>query len=345
MYLQAMRQTRGRRVAVIEIGIGQPNQMRRYARAVRPDVVVVTTIGWEHEKYFPDGLDGIEAEKAELVRALPAHGVAVLNRDDERVMRMADKTRARKVTFGRNSDADVVLAAVQPKGDGTRVVLRISGAEHAVNTRLIGAVSALPITAAFAAAYATGISIEHAISRLEALAPTLRRLEPAVLPRGALALLDDNKGTPATAIAAFETVRELPARRRFAVLGKIPKTTPEPKGPVYDALGRFAGGVFDRIIFVHLDDAAYETYRRAAIEAGTDAAAISRARDVVEAARELDNEVREGDVVLLKGHSTDHLSRIVLRLRGMDVRCRTATCAIKGPDWCDVCPLLSRATG
>src|SRR5690606_41701932 len=63
LYFQAIRQTSGRAIGVVEIGIGQPKQMRRYAEAIRPDVAVVTCVGLEHEKSFPDGLDGIRSEE------------------------------------------------------------------------------------------------------------------------------------------------------------------------------------------------------------------------------------------------------------------------------------------
>jgi UDP-N-acetylmuramyl pentapeptide synthase len=340
LLLRAIRQTSGNAVAVIEVGIGRPNQMRRYARAIRPQISVVTAIGWEHEKYFPDGLQGIRAEKAELVSALPADGFAILNRDDEHVMWMAGRTIARVVTFGRHAQADVVIAAVECEANGTRVTLRVDGVEHAVDTALIGEVAAIPIAASIAAARAAGIDVLHAIRAVEKLTPTTRRLEPVRLPNGAMALLDDQKGTPATALAAFDAVAGFSRGRRIAVLGRIPLTTPEPLAPVYARLGQRAGEVFDRILFIHLEDGPFEMYRQAAIDGGLAAERISRTRSVTDAIEILRAELRPEDTVLLKGHFTDKLSRIVMQLQGSDVRCRLRSCTVGGPDWCSSCSLV-----
>jgi UDP-N-acetylmuramyl pentapeptide synthase len=340
LLLRALQQLTGKTVAVIEVGIGRPNQMRRYARAIRPQIAIVTSVGWEHEKYFPDGLEGIRAEKSELLSVLPPAGFAILNRDDEHVMWMAQRTKARIVTFGHHSEADVAIVRVEPEASGTHVILRTGGVDHSLHTSLIGRVSALPIAAAIAATSAAGIDIRHAIQAVEKLAPSMRRLEPVRLASGARALLDDQKGTPATALAAFDAVAELPGGRHVAVLGNIPRTTPEPVAPVYRQLGRRAGEVFDRILFIHLADGPYEMYRQAAIEGGLAAEHISRASSVKEAAEMLRTELRAEDTLLLKGHFTDHLSRIAMHLQGIDVRCRLQFCTIRGPNWCNRCPLV-----
>jgi UDP-N-acetylmuramyl pentapeptide synthase len=220
------------------------------------------------------------------------------------------------------------------------VTLRIGGIDHSLHTSLIGSVSAVPIAAAIAATITAGIDVRHAIQAVASLTPSARRLEPVRLASGARALLDDTKGTPATALAAFDAVAELPGGRHVAVLGNIPRTTPEPVAPVYLALGRRAGEVFDRILFIHLADGPYEMYRQAAIEGGLAAEHISRTSSVKEAAEILRTELRAEDTLLLKGHFTDHLSRIAMHLQGIDVRCRLQSCTIRGPDWCDRCPLV-----
>ena len=64
--------------------------------------------------------------KAELVEALPAEGVAVLNADDPRVRRMASRTPARVETYGFAADAGVGAEGVVSAGlDGMRFTLRL----------------------------------------------------------------------------------------------------------------------------------------------------------------------------------------------------------------------------
>jgi len=342
LYFQAIRQTSGRAIGVVEIGIGQPKQMRRYAEAIRPDVAVVTCVGLEHEKSFPDGLDGIRNEKSELVRGLGASGVAVLNRDDERVMWMATRTKARVVTFGRHPEADIAIVGTESRLEGLCVILRIAGREHRVQTRLFGTVSALPISAAVAAAHVVGIDLQHTFDALTRLPPTPRRLEVVRLGAGASIVVDDEKSTPPTIHAAFDAMADLECRRRFLVLGNIPKSTAEPKLPIYHAIARHAGQVFDRILLIHLEDDVYDVYRSNLAQAGLDAARITRVEDVHDAHEILRNELEAGDVVLLKGNFFDKLTRIGLLLQDSDVRCRLRFCMVRGITWCSSCKYVSR---
>lgn len=340
LYAHLMRQTGRQPHAVLEVGIGQPGQMRRYASVLRPDVVVVTSINDEHTSYFPDGLDGIRNEKNELVRTLRPEAVAVLNRDDERVMWMVGQTRARVVTYGRRSEADVRLLDVAAHPTGARLTVRIAGSDHVIESRLFGLVSAGPMLAALAAAYAAGLDVRAAASALGTLTPTSRRLQIVRLPNGTAAILDDYKCTPPTAFAAFEAMDGLPRDRgrRFGVLGNIPLSTAEPKAPIYRALGESAGKVLDRALLIHLADEHFEHYRDGLIASGVDPANITRIDSVHEATAILRSELRSDDVLLLKGHFIDKLSRIVLMLQGVDVRCGMTLCKIRGSHWCDRCP-------
>ena len=52
-------------------------------------------------------MEAIAQAKGELVEALPADGLAVLNADDPRVAAMASRTAARVVRYGEAPDADV----------------------------------------------------------------------------------------------------------------------------------------------------------------------------------------------------------------------------------------------
>src|SRR5262245_33938246 len=97
------------RMAVLEVGINGPGQMRRHARTLRPDVVVVTSVGSEHARSFP-GLEAIRDEKARMAEALGPSGLAVLNGDDPLVRAIGDRLTARVVTVG-FAPANTVRAA------------------------------------------------------------------------------------------------------------------------------------------------------------------------------------------------------------------------------------------
>lgn len=108
---------------VFEVGIRRPGTMVRYARFLRPDVVVVTSIGSEHARSLGPP-EEIRDEKAHMVRALSPDGLAVLNGDDPNVRWMSTQTEARVVTYGFGAENDVRASGVRlgavPRDPGLR---------------------------------------------------------------------------------------------------------------------------------------------------------------------------------------------------------------------------------
>ena len=110
------------------------------ARMARPKIGVVTAVHGVHMSRM-GSLAAIEQAKGELVEALPSDGVAVLNQDDRRVRRMADRTAARVLTYGLAADADVTAPRTSPRPgfDGMRFTLRLPPARGGRPVRLAGA--------------------------------------------------------------------------------------------------------------------------------------------------------------------------------------------------------------
>ncbi|MEO7664410.1 MAG: UDP-N-acetylmuramoyl-tripeptide--D-alanyl-D-alanine ligase, partial [Candidatus Limnocylindrales bacterium] len=101
--------------AVLEMGMYVGGEIRDLAAIGRPRIGVVTRVLGVHLSRI-GSLDAIEAAKGELVEALPADGVAILNADDERVRRMASRTAARTLSYGFAPDADVGAVDVRSAG-------------------------------------------------------------------------------------------------------------------------------------------------------------------------------------------------------------------------------------
>ena len=75
-------------------------------RIATPQIGLVTRVAEAHSDRV-DGIDGVARAKAELIEALPADGVAILNADDHRVRAMSRLTSATCLLFGEADDADV----------------------------------------------------------------------------------------------------------------------------------------------------------------------------------------------------------------------------------------------
>ncbi|MGH2367886.1 MAG: UDP-N-acetylmuramoyl-tripeptide--D-alanyl-D-alanine ligase, partial [Chloroflexota bacterium] len=205
----------------LEIGISDVGEMATFAAIGRPDVAVITRIAAEHMHHLKD-LDTVEQEDGRLVEALSSAGVAVLNADDERVARMADRTPARVVSYGESDGADVRGSGVESLGlDGLAFDLHLGQRDRGRRVRLplVGRHFVTAALAATTAAFEEGCAWEDVVAGLSR-APATRRLEPRTL-LGGVTLLDDSyNASPDSTMAALDVLAALPGRR-IAVLGDM----------------------------------------------------------------------------------------------------------------------------
>lgn len=99
--------------AVIEMGIGDFGDMSILAQMVRPDVFIMTKIGYAHLNNLGD-LNGVLKAKTEAFAFMKADSIAVMNGDDE-LLRGFD-TQRRTIYFGLGADNDFYAANVRPEG-------------------------------------------------------------------------------------------------------------------------------------------------------------------------------------------------------------------------------------
>ncbi|MFC2105816.1 Mur ligase family protein [Candidatus Bipolaricaulota bacterium] len=324
---------------VHEVGITRQDQMRRYARVVRPDLVVATSIGVSHHLSL-NTLETTRDEKCEMVRSLKASGAAILNADDPNVLWMSTQTAARVITFGFSESSDIRATDVRLSRSGTSFVLHVAGEKHPVCLSLIGRHMVYPALAAVAVASAMGISVQSTITALEGLPAMSLRMESVLLPSGALLLDDTYKSDIETIDVGLEALRAIPALRRIAVLGEITEP-PRPQGPYYVQMGEQAAGIADHLIYAG-GKKGFSSVRSGARRGGMAESAIEHAHHgSKDAADALSSTLRDGDVVLIKGRRVQHLERVALILRGEAVTCNLRFCRMSIS--CVTCPNLGKA--
>jgi UDP-N-acetylmuramoyl-tripeptide--D-alanyl-D-alanine ligase len=252
--------------------------------AVRPDVAVITNLGFVHLETFGTP-ETLADAKWELVEGLEASGTAVLPYADARLQR---PHRGATITFGVDPGADVAVSdleldssgrprfrLVTPQGSCT-VALALPGRHQAVNA-----------AAAAAAALAVGADLEEVASGVAQARPGQWRME---IHPGPITIVNDAyNANPDSVEAALRTTVRLPGRH-IAVLGLMAEL-----GPVAEAehvrIGALATELgFDEVVVVGADPGI-------ARGAGETARSVE---DAAAAAGVLRNMLRHGDVVLVK---------------------------------------------
>jgi len=204
---------------VVEMGMRGFGQITRLCDVAAPTIGVVTVVAAAHTELVGD-IEGVARAKRELVEALPADGVAVLNADDHRVAAMAGATEASVVTFG--SSGDVRWGAVV-LDEYARPSFRIESPWGAAEVRLAVSGGHMVANAAAAIAVAGVIegSIDGAATALADVALSSMRMQVDRASSGAIVINDAYNANPTSMRAALDAVAAMPAGRRVAVLGAM----------------------------------------------------------------------------------------------------------------------------
>jgi UDP-N-acetylmuramoyl-tripeptide--D-alanyl-D-alanine ligase len=290
---------------VLELGTNAPGEIAALAEVARPTIGVVMLVAPVHLEGL-GSIEGVAREKAALVEAVPADGVAVLNADDARVAAMAGRSRGRVVTFGVEREAAFRARDLVVTEQGTR----FSVGEVGFSVPVLGAHQALAALAAAAVAREFGVSVEETAEALRDFEPPAMRL--ALCRAGDVLVVNDAyNANPESMRAALALLALWPERRKVFFCGDMLELGPAAR-PLHEALGRQAveAGV-TRLVGV---GPLAEATARAARAAGLKAEAVTRAADASSAAAEARTIVRPGDVVLVKGSRAVGMERVVAAL-------------------------------
>ena len=282
-------------VVVTEMGARFAGNLAALAAIAAPTIGIVTHVGLAHAGHL-GGPDGIAAAKGELLEALPAEGLAILNADCASAAALAARTRARVARVGRAAGADVrivgltVDARVRPRftlvtpAGAAPVTLALHGEHQATNAAM-----------AAAAALEVGVPLDAAAAGLANARPAARRMEVGRTPDGVLLINDAYNSSPSSATAALRALGQVDASgRRIAVLGEMLELGAH--GPdAHAELGTLAAAVgVDVLITVG------EGAGPIAVTARTGGVSVVESPDPCAAVLVVRSAVRSGDVVLVK---------------------------------------------
>jgi UDP-N-acetylmuramoyl-tripeptide--D-alanyl-D-alanine ligase len=313
--LTVLRITAQTRFLVSELAARGPGHITQLCQIAPPRLGAVLGVGLAHAGEF-GGLEAIAQAKSELVAALPADGVAVLNADDHRVAAMAARTSARVVTFGRAEAADVRAENVWADESGrprftlvtlagsAPVQLQLHGEHHVANALAAAALAeqlGMPV-----AAIATGLS--------DAVARSRWRMEVTRLPDGVTVVNDAYNANPDSVRAAIAALQSMSrGRRGFAVLGHMTELGDD-ADKLHAEIGADAAAA-------NLAGLIVVGAAAAPIAAGARTVPgwhgeLQHVPDAAAAVRALRDRLRDGDVVLVKASHSIHLERVALALTG-----------------------------
>lgn len=288
---------------VAELGDHVVGDISFLCRLLQPKVGVLTTVGPEHLERF-GSMERVIASKAELLEALPADGVAVLNQDDPAARELAGRTRAgRVVRYGiKRNDVEVRARDIQVTREGLTLVVEAGGQEAQFRVGLLGEHNVSNLLAATAAALALGMSLAEVAAAAARVQPVEHRLQPIHAPSGVLVIDDAFNSNPRGAASALDVLGRLPGGQKVLVTPGMIELG-ERQDEENRAFGRRAAAVCDRVILV--GPVQSRSVAEGLREAGFPADRAHAVWDLSEATALLGTLIGPGDVVLFENDLPD----------------------------------------
>lgn len=286
-------------IAVLEMGMSSPtHEIRRLVEITPPDIGVELMVAPVHLEFL-GSIENIAAAKAELIEGLKPDGVAVLNADDDLVIKMRNRHAGRTLTFGIERLADVTATEIDtthlglisfqlqtPLGKAP-AVLHMSGRHNLMNA-----------LAAAAVGTCLELTPQQIAAALEDAQPPAMRGATLDFAAGFRVVDDSYNSNPGSLLSMVRTIVEGSgkSKRRIVIAGEMLEL-----GPNAAELHREAGREMARLGV----DVVWGVRGLAEqLVAGAKAAGLNQVRffnDSTEAAAAIVDEIVAGDLVLIKG--------------------------------------------
>lgn len=297
------------RAAIIELGASAPGEIRKLAAIAAPETGIITGIGQAHRATFGSADDVVKA-KGELAESLPASGLLLLCGDDVHAWQLSQRTAASVKRVGTGRDCDVRAESIQQ--DGERLCVRIDGMDFRI--RAAGKHFVRSVLFAVATARDFGLTDRQILTGLADFRAPAGRC--SVETAGSWTVIDDSYNSSPEAFAAacgllggWQT-----EGRRILICGDMLELGDATAACHQDAGLAAARAGIDRVFALgeYSQDVA-----GSAVEAGLDPACAEAfgGNELPSLLHRLQQTLRSGDVILVKGSRGMRMERVIEWLR------------------------------
>ncbi len=304
---------------VLEIGADHPNDIKKIAKWLHPDIVVITKVSKTpvHVEFF-DSPEQVFREKATLAEGIKAGGTLVLFADDEKVMSIAEKVKDKNaVVVSYGLDVGATVRGVDfvnlfdedgvPKG--ISFVVNTGGQSMQIKVdNVLGRTHLYPLLSALAVGRSKGIKLETIVERLSVYKAPKGRMNIIRGINGSTIIDDTYNSSPDATSSALSTLKELRCSgSKIAVLGDMMELG-KYSADEHRNIGKEVSAVVDQLVTVGPRS---RIMADEAERAGLSPGSIHSFDNSEEAIGYLPAIVKNGDLVLVKGSQSVRMEKIV----------------------------------
>jgi len=294
---------------VLELGMSSPGEIGILTQTAKPNIGVITNIGPAHLESM-ESLEKIAQAKFELLEHMPLPHTAVLNADDEFLAKRIKALKEKTISFGIENKADFKANELNIRDEGY-MGFRVNG-KLDINLKLLGEHNVYNALAAFAVGSLLGVDEFKIKESLQRYTPSELRMELVEI--GNVKVINDSyNANPVSMEKAIKTLKQMKSPgRKIALLGdmlelgekafdyhlKLGKSVAESEIDLLLTVGKFSLAI-----------------GQGAKEYGMSPEKIWAFDNNEKASAYLFENLKAGDVVLIKGSRKMKLEEVVLSLK------------------------------
>lgn len=290
-------------VFIVEMGAKQPGDIKEICDLVHPEIGIVTAVGEQHLESFKT-IENVQRTKFELIDALPADGLAVINNDFEYVAnREVRGTACRRYAVNAVDNADFMATDIRYSSTGTTFTIEgKDGKRLSLNTRLVGECNISNLIASVVVALYLGVPDEKIRYAVEKIEQVEHRLNLKRTPGGITIIDDAFNSNPTGSRMALEVLGSMTGGQRIVITPGMIELG-DKQYEYNEALGRHIASNSDVAIVVG-------EYNKEALMSGIDqggmpSSAVHPVATFADAQRILTQIVKPGDFVLYENDLPD----------------------------------------
>lgn len=309
-------------VLVLEYGADSPGDIQALVDIAKPTIGVISSIGAipVHVENYPLGIESVVKEKSKIISSLGTSDVAILNNDDPQTSRLASKTRAKVIMFGFLESSHIQLSQVhhvvhEENIEGISCKISVGGSTIPLMIQ-----DAFSISHLYAAACGVSVGQVMGINGVEAVQAITKYYTPlsgrSVLVRGIknTHIIDESyNSSPIAVETALGTLRGVKGFRRIGILGDMLELG-DFAIRAHEAIGALVPESLDVLITVGLRAKfiAQEAQKR-----GMKKDVVHICETAQQAGKIVQELIKEGDLILIKGSRKIGLDAIVEEVRAL----------------------------
>lgn len=281
-------------IAVLELGTNHFGEIAGLCEIVQPACGVITNIGPSHLEYF-NSIDNVRQEKLSLLRRLGNDGIAVVNGDDEDLIKGAKNLCTEVITFGLGAGCKFKASGIEECDRGIEFILN---GKHRFRLKILGRHNVHNALASIAVGSLYGVEFDRMCKALENFKLPKLRME-FFEADGIRFIFDCYNSNPASMASAIETFKDMNASKRKIIVAADMLELGEKSVHFHKQAGKHAASAKTDIL-VGVGPLS-RFILEGAQEEGQGDESLLHFENSAEAAKALKDILKEGDLVLVKG--------------------------------------------